>query len=55
MPETRISAQIRPSTVDSSSEPIVTRIVSADALQQDRQELGGVSSGNVASDVAMAP
>src|SRR5476649_2076143 len=28
MPETRISAQISPSTVDTASEPIVTRIVS---------------------------
>ena len=32
MPDTRISAQTRPSTVDSSSEPIVTMIVSATPL-----------------------
>ena len=43
MPETRISAQTRPSTVDSSSEPMVTMIVSADAAHQDRQELDGVA------------
>jgi len=32
MPETRIIAQIRPSTVESSSEPMVTKIVSTTPL-----------------------
>src|SRR3954452_7287996 len=32
MPETRIIAQIRPSTVESSSEPMVTMIVSTTPL-----------------------
>ena len=42
MPETRISAQTMPSTVDSTSEPDGDDDGEPHALQQDRQELARI-------------